>query len=253
MPKQSNQLWPIAIPSLGRPDSKLFTKLKAEGTPYTVFVEPQEYDTYAALHESVIDIRRKGLGVWYVRKTIHEYYAALTKWYWSLDDNISGLYQRIDGKYTQCSIAYALRVMQHLNKGTGEFSNVVYMGAENRALAWSNTVDYAFGKKPYACFATRSDAKLRYEKEVNLVEDVASVIRILSSGQQTMQFYSMAFSKPSQGTVKGGNSAEWVDHAIKQKQLLAKENPGVVTLFTNSKGHLKLRVAWRKLSNKYTK
>jgi hypothetical protein len=236
------QLFPILVPSKGRAtSSKLLQLLRKERVPFTVFCEPPEVKHYRAAGHQALAIGGVNRGVWYVRGWMHRYAQKQgIAWYWSIDDNVSAFYQRVGDQLVKKPVQEVLIKMQE------EYASdsVVLFGPENRRLAWS-AQGVGPDRKVYACFATRQDALVRYTPEVSLVEDVATTIQILQGGQHTILSYDYAYDKPSQGTTPGGN--DWSGQGIEAKRLLAKENPGIVTLFEDKQGRVKLRVAWKKL------
>ena len=89
-------MWPILIPSKGRPNGATFKMLAGAGIKYTAFVEPQELKQYSAAGvKGVSTLNRSGAGLEFARQSILDYATAKGyKWYWTLDDDINSFSMR---------------------------------------------------------------------------------------------------------------------------------------------------------------
>ena len=101
-------MFPIYIPSKGRPDfatAKLLNEphppyidpyvvmdidMEEKPRPYTVFVEPQDAEAYRiAGHASIVVLRENDKGVAYARQPILDYAIQNNdRWFWMIDDDV---------------------------------------------------------------------------------------------------------------------------------------------------------------------
>ena len=81
---------PIYIPSKGRPDFATAKQLNKVESPFTVFVEPQDFKAYSdAGHVSILHLPENNQCIAYARQRILEYAIGRTDaWFWMLDDDI---------------------------------------------------------------------------------------------------------------------------------------------------------------------
>ena len=94
-----NPRYPVYIISKGRWESRLTAKsLEAIGVPYSIVIEPQEYEQYAAVIDPVkiltLPFSNLGQGSIPARNWVWEHAASTgVERHWILDDNINGFYR----------------------------------------------------------------------------------------------------------------------------------------------------------------
>jgi len=85
------KLWPIYVPSKGRPDGQSFELLK--DLPYTTVVEPQDEKAYRATNaKNIITLPLNDQGLCYARNFVLDHAKSMGhKWFWMIDDDISSM------------------------------------------------------------------------------------------------------------------------------------------------------------------
>ncbi len=122
--------YPIYIPSKGRADCCYTARrLLAEKVPFSLVVEPQEADSYAAQFGRdrllVLPFRDRGTVV-PARNFIWEHALATgSERHWMIDDNIRYFYRRYRGKRLRCDAGIALRVCEDF---TDRYENIAISG-----------------------------------------------------------------------------------------------------------------------------
>ena len=99
-----NPEYPVYIISKGRADSRVTSKsLELMKVPYSIVIEPQEYDAYAAVIDPkkilVLPFSNHGLGSGPARNWCWEHAKSLGfKRHWLMDDNINRFYRLHKGR-----------------------------------------------------------------------------------------------------------------------------------------------------------
>jgi hypothetical protein len=220
-----NPQFPLYIPSKGRADSRLTMRaLDAMQVPYSVIVEAQEYDAYAA----VIDARKllvldpqfqadydpcdelgatKSKGPGPARNFAWAHALAHGHaWHWVMDDNIRR-FQRLnrnykitvtDGTIFRCMEDFCLR---YANLG---MAGPAYDFFTKRKVKLHPVI---MNTRIYSCNLIRNDLPFRWRGRYN--EDTDLSLRILKSGWCTVEFNAFLQQKAMTQTVKGGCDAEF--------------------------------------------
>jgi glycosyltransferase involved in cell wall biosynthesis len=96
------RLWPIYIPSKGRPDGQTFKLL--QGMPYKAVIEPQDEKAYREQGiDSLLVLAKNDEGLCYSRNFILEHAQAIgNKWIWMIDDDISSIGTIIKARFKKC-------------------------------------------------------------------------------------------------------------------------------------------------------
>lgn len=238
---------PIYILSKGRADSCNTAKLLDHaGVPYTVVVEPQETADYADVidPEKLLSLPDNNQGIAYVRNFILKQNRG--RWFWMLDDDISGFYvrgnKRVDRIDAQTALSESQRIIQSL-KG------VVQGGLEYQQLAWSTTKQYALNSYCDVCVLINGGAVgfTKYRDEIALKVDRDFTLQLLSSGKRTARVQIYAFAAPENGSNAGGLQATY-QTGIREREAvnqLAAMYPGIVKPVIKKNGRYDAKINWR--------
>ena len=240
--------FPLYIVSKGRADSRLTVRaLDAMGLDYRVIVEPQEFDTYAA----VIDARRllvldlaykaryavcddlgltKSTGPGPARNFAWDHALAQGHaWHWVMDDNIRRFFrlhanQKIplaDGTGFRCMEDYCQR-----------FANVAMAGPNYAHFAKrkQRLPPFILNTRIYSCNLIRNDVPFRWRGRYN--EDTDLSLCMLKAGYCTVQFNAFLQQKSATQTVPGGCHADFysVEGTRPKSEMQVRLHPDVSRL-----------------------
>jgi len=230
-----NPKYPVYIVSKGRWESRLTVKsLEARGIPYSIVIEPQELDDYAAVIDPqkilVLPFSNLGQGSIPARNWIWEH--ALTagaEWHWILDDNIRDFY-RLDRniKYRTAS-GTTFRTIEDF---VGRYENVALAGMQYELLAPRKKRHNPFiiNTRIYSCILIRNDLPFRWCGRYN--EDTDLSLRVLKDGWCTILFLAFLADKQATMHMKGGNTDELYqgDGRLEMARSLQRQHPDVVKI-----------------------
>jgi len=249
---RQNPKYPVFIPSKGRWESRLTMKaLDNIGVPYTVFVEPQEFDKYAAvLPESSLKVlphRDKGLVV--TRNYIWDYAASLgVPRFWTMDDNIKAFYRWNRNLKVPVSSGNILAAMEDF---VDRFSNVPVAGMNYFMFASRKNIKPVFllNTRVYSNMlidtSARDKAGRPYRNEGFYNDDTDLCLRLLKDGFCTILFNAYLIEKSVTMTVKGGMTPHYQDDGRYKMALeLYKKHPDV-TKITRKWGRWQHQVDYR--------
>jgi len=206
-----NIQYPVFIPTKGRADSRMTIRMFDRlGVPYTIFVEAQEFDAYAAHVSaeriSVLPHRDKGLTV--TRNYIWDYAAAQGhEWFWTFDDNIDDLYRFNRNLRVRCADATVMAVVEDFAQ---RYSNTAIVGMNYRWFVKSNFVvpPYTLNTRVYSNMLIRTFATDRrgqpYRNITFFNDDTDLCLRVLKDGWCTVLFNAFLVEKQTTMTVSGG-------------------------------------------------
>lgn len=209
---------PIFIPSKGRAETRLTMKMFDRfGVPYTVFVEAQEFDAYAAhipassLH--VLPHRDEGLTV--TRNYIWDY-ATLCghEWFWTFDDNIHNLYRFNHNLKIPCADASVLAAVEDF---TERYENTAITGLNYFMFVKRKYVipPYILNTRVYSNMLIRTNATDKtgniYRNNLYFNDDTDLCLRVLKDGWCTVLFNAFLIEKATTMTVSGGNTEIYVE------------------------------------------
>ncbi len=219
-----NPRYPVYIISKGRwRDGLRLTSraLEKMNVPYTIVVEPYEYENYAAvinpqkiviLPQSYHDIfdpccdlkpgEPQGSGP--ARNFCWE--DAISKGFarhWILDDNIRAFHRRNNNKFIICADGTCFRVMEDF---TERYRNVALSGPNYFMFVPRKryTKPLVINTRLYSCILIRNDLPYRWRGRYN--EDVDLSLRCLKAGYGTIQFNVFTQQKTPTLKMKGGNT-----------------------------------------------
>lgn len=238
-------IYPIAVPSKNRSDSKLLVRLFAEGLPLRIFVEPQEANLYREKYPGlVIQLEKDDQGLAYVRNAILQYgRSSGTAKLWMLDDDIQKFHIARPAGFMETTAEEALSMaeigLEGYTQGALEYGQ----------FAWSHYPgDYSEGSYCDVCVLidVEQTRDLRYRDEVNLKEDRDFTLQVLASGGRTRRVSYIGFSCPENGSNKGGLYEQY--KAGKERQAaerLAELWPHCVTVQKKKSGRWDAKIDWR--------
>lgn len=242
---------PIFIPSKGRHDIVMTMRyLDKMGQPYTVIVEDQEHDAYAAklgehrlavlpdrMKETYdlcqlpdIDYGSTSTGSGPARNYAWELAAERgAPWHWVIDDNIAGFRILNQGTKIPAQTPLFFRWMEYF---AACYSNVMMAGPHYDFFAPASQPlnnPLVINHRIYSCNLIRTAAPFEWRGQFN--EDTILSIDMLKAGYCTVLFNMFLAKKVGTQTMKGGNTDELYARGTTAKsQMLYEVHPDVTTL-----------------------
>ena len=230
-----NPRYPVYVISKSRWESRLTVKaLEKMAVPYTLVIEPQEYDQYAAVVDPQkikrLPFSNLGLGSIPARNWVWEH--ALMRGaerHWILDDNISGFYRLHDNLKVPVASGSTFRAAEDF---TDRFTNVALSGFQYFMFASRKTalLPFTLNMRIYSCILVKNDLPYRWRGRYN--EDTDLSIRALKDGWCTVLFNAFLAFKMTTMTMKGGNTDQLYadDGRLKMAQSLQEQHPDIVKI-----------------------
>jgi hypothetical protein len=247
-----NPRYPVFVPSKGRWESRLTIKALEEiGVPYTVFVESQEYDNYAAVIDPknihVMPHRDKGLVV--TRNYIWDYAQSIgTPRFWTMDDNIKNFFRLNHNLKVPVTSGAMLCAIEDF---TERYENVFISGMNYFMFASRKSKIEAFtlNTRVYSNMLIQTDAKdpngKPYRNEGFYNDDTDLCLRMLKDGFCTVLFNAFLIEKSVTMTVQGGMTPHYQDDGrYKMAKELQEKHPDV-TKITRKWGRWQHQVDYR--------
>lgn len=233
-----NPSFPVFIPSKGRAESRLTVKMFDKlGVPYTVFVEPQQFDDYAAVIDTarlhVLPHQNKGLTV--TRNYIWDYAAERGyEWFWTFDDNIKALYRFNRNLKTPCADATVIAAIEHFAQ---RYDNLAICGMNYFMFVKRKYIipPYILNTRIYSNMLIRTratDVNGQPFRNVTFYNDDTDLcLRVLKSGLTTVLFNAFLIEKATTMTVAGGMT-DYYKETDKRREFvdeLVQAHPDIVT------------------------
>jgi hypothetical protein len=242
--------WPVYVISKGRAENGLTAKfLIADGVPFKLVVEPQEFDAYAkqfgAERVLVLPFSNLGLGGIPARNWCWEHAkAAGAERHWILDDNIRYLIRMFRGQRIRCDAGTAFCVVEDF---VDRYTNVAIAGMNYSMFGVSTSLPpYQLNCHVYSCLLIDNALPQRWRGRYN--EDTDLCLQVLSAGLCTVLVNAFMIYKMRTMTMKGGNAADLYrgDGRLRMARSLERVWPYVVTTGRRFKRpqHI-VRDAWR--------
>jgi hypothetical protein len=230
-----NPIYPIYVISKGRWKSRLTVKaLESMNVPYHIVIEPQEYDSYAAVIDPAkilqLPFSNLGKGSIPARNWVWGHAVALgTARHWILDDNIENFCRLNKNANIRVKTGATFRAAEEF---VDRYENVAIAGFQYRmfALARTRWPAFSLNTRVYSCILIKNDLPYRWRGRYN--EDTDLSLRVLKDGWCTVLFYAFLASKRATMTMKGGNTEELYlgDGRLKMAQSLRDQHPDVVRI-----------------------
>jgi hypothetical protein len=228
-----NPNYPVYIISKGRWASRLTSKaLESMGVPYSIVVEPQEYDKYASVisKEKIIVLPFSNLGQGGIPARNFVWEHSLSKGYkrhWILDDNIRAFRRYNENK--KCIVSSGT-IFKCAEDFVDRYENVALAGFQ-----YSSFMAYNRQKRPftlntrvYSCILIDNKLPMRWRGKYNEDSDIS--IRVLKEGYCTILFNAFLQDKVATMTMSGGNTEEVYgegDDRLAFAESLAEQHPDV--------------------------
>ena len=231
-----NPKYPVYIISKGRWEtrktSKAFEKIKV---PYSIVIEPQEYDNYAAVIDPkkilVLPFSNLGQGSIPARNWVWEHSIKQgAERHWILDDNISGFYRLNLNLKAPVSSGTIFRAAEDF---VDRYENVAKAGFNYFMFAPRKSIlkPFTLNTRVYSCILLKNDVKYRWRGRYN--EDTDLSLRLLKAGYCTILFNAFLCYKSTTMTMKGGNTDELykqnkeIDGRLLMAQSLVEQHPDI--------------------------
>lgn len=195
----------IYIPSKGRAN-RCFTAicLKANGIPFKIVVEPQDYEDYLKEYskEELVTLDANNKGLSYSRNFIKRY--SLSKGeerHWQLDDDISYFVKRENDKNSKIN---PINIFNEIEEDTLKYKNVKVSGLRDVVFAWTQKVDRSVNKLIASAFLVENDTTINWSD--NMIEDIDYCIQVLERGYCTLIYNRLAYQKKPNNKDLGGQA-----------------------------------------------
>lgn len=230
-----NPKYPIYVISKGRWESRLTAlALDAMQTPYSLVIEPQEYEQYAAVIDPhkilVLPFSNLGQGSIPARNWVWDHAVQSNTYrHWILDDNINGFYRLNRNLKVQVSSGTIFRAAEDF---TDRYENVALSGFNY--FMFAKRKDYLppfyLNTRIYSCILIRNDLPYRWRGRYN--EDTDLSIRVLKDGWCTVLFNAFLAMKQTTMSMSGGNTDELYqgDGRLKMAVSLQAQHPDIVKI-----------------------
>lgn len=240
--------YPIYIVSKGRWESRLTSKaLERIGVPYSIVVEAQEFNQYAAVidpakilvldpayqrdYDSCDDLgdtKSKGPGP--ARNFVWDHaIAAGTERHWVLDDNIWDFFRVHRNMKTPAHTGAIFRAIEDF---VDRYQNVAMAGPNYFMFVKRKDAvpPFVLNTRVYSCNLIRNDLPFRWRARYN--EDTDLSLRLLKAGWCTIQFNAFLQGKTPTQTMRGGNTDEFYskEGTLEKSKMLVCLHPDVSRL-----------------------
>ena len=230
-----NPKYPVYVISKGRAKSRMTSRaLEQLGVPYSIVVEPQEYDEYAAVIDPAKIITTPfsnlGQGSIPVRNFVWEHsIAAGAERHWILDDNIQKFYRMNRNMKIKVSSGTIFRAAEDF---TDRYENVALSGFQYFMFAVRRVAmpPFYLNTRIYSCILIRNDLPYRWRGRYN--EDTDLSLRALKDGWCTVLFNTFLAAKMQTMTMKGGNLTELYqdEGRLRMAESLVEQHPDVTRI-----------------------
>lgn len=248
-------LWPVVIPSKGRPEVPTL-KLLPEDAEISIVVEPQDAAAYdAAGHgDRMLVLPANDQGICYVRNWIQNLYAEYG-WFWMIDDDMTGFYRKGNKSTIPCSASEALSCMQDLavRAKVSRLPNLAMVGLQYQQFLWSATKQLTADSRTLVCVGCYAPitSTFSYDYDLPCKEDIDFLVQLLTSGYNTLRSEMFGFSCPGIGSNSGGLDAEY-EQGTDRESVMAfykKWGDDVCKPQTKKNGSTDIKVFWQRLSS----
>ena len=227
--------YPIYVISKGRWESRLTSKaLNKLGIPYSLVIEPQEYEQYASVIAPekilVLPFSNLGKGSIPARNWVWEHAMKTgASRHWILDDNMDGFYrlnQNLKMKVIEENPFTPLEAF------CDQYSNVALAGMQYEFFVTrrSERPPYLLNTRIYSCILIDNALPYRWRGRYN--EDTDLSLCVLKGGWCTVLFQCFLCKKMPTMSMDGGNTDELYqeDGRLRMAQSLRDQHPDVVRI-----------------------
>jgi hypothetical protein len=226
--------YPVYVLSKGRWESRLTVKaLEKIDVPFSVVIEPQEYDQYAAMIDPkkilVLPFSNLGQGAVPARNWIWDHAQKLgAKRHWQLDDNIAWFARLHKNKKIRVANGTCFRVVEDL---VDRYQNVAQAGLQYEMFTpvKEHCNPVILNTRIYSCVLNPCFLDYRYRGKYN--DDTDLSLRFLKDGWCTILVQAFVCKKMKTMTLKGGMTGMYQgDGRLKMAQSLVNQHPDVTTI-----------------------
>ena len=248
---KDNIISPVFVPSKGRSNPK-FLQLIPEAI---LVVEPQDVEVYKAANPNtkILVLGENDRGIAYVRQSILDYARQSgIQTFWQIDDDVSILYENVNGKTVKVCPYYALHSAERdfINWGSG------LGGLEYSQYCWGKLrSEYAIGYcEVVSFFDVKQLMNINY-RNLQLKEDRDLSMQVVASGLKATRIRRFGFFCPPNGSNSGGlkplydkNYPE-IDACKKIVNLWGQK---YCNIKIKRDGRIDLKINWRRLATAST-
>lgn len=234
-----NPKYPIYIISKGRWDTRLTSRsLERLGVPYSIVIEPQEFDQYAKVIDPAkiicLPFSNLGQGSIPARNFVWDHATETgAARHWIMDDNIEGFFRLNNNIKQPVGDGTIIRCCEEF---TDRYENVPMSGMNYFMFASrkSKVPPFYLNTRVYSCILLSNSVDYRWRGRYN--EDTDLSLRILKDGWCTILFNTFLCGKTTTMSMKGGNTDELyiqneeMDGRKVMAQSLVDQHPDVATL-----------------------
>lgn len=206
-----NPKYPVFIPTKNRADTRMTIQMFDRlNVPYTIFVEPQEYNKYAehVAPDRIYRLPHRDKGLTVTRNFIWDYAESLgVEWFWTFDDNIDGLYRFNYNLKTPCGDGTLLAVIENFAE---RYENLAICGMNYFMFVKRKYVvpPFILNTRIYSNMLIRTGLRDKRGAPVRNVtfynDDTDLCLRVLKDGWATVLFNAFLIYKQTTMTVAGG-------------------------------------------------
>lgn len=256
----SDDLFPIYIASKNRRQGKTMQILREEGIPFTLFVEPQDFESYREFFSrykepTVNVIPGNDRGLPFVRQIIlsearawHKEGIQPSQWFWLLDDDIDGFFISENRKTGRTSARAALAGAQRL---FADIPDVAQAGLEYQQFAWSATKGLVFNSycDVAVCINVERTRLVSFRPETDLKCDRDFTLQVIAQGYRVAKVQRYSFSAPKNGSNAGGlkEAYEAFGREEASSRVMCDLWPGVCAFKPKPDGRPDVKIKWRAL------
>lgn len=230
-----NPNYPVYVISKGRWELRHTSKaLERCNVPYSIVVEPQEYDNYAAVIDSkkilVLPFSNLGQGSIPARNWVWEHAInGGAERHWIIDDNIRDFYYLNQNQKSRMRSGATFKAAEDF---VNRYKNIGLAGFQYEMFAprTKRHNPFILNTRVYSCILIKNDLPHRWRGRYN--EDTDLSLRVLKDGWCTVLFMAFLADKIQTMVVKGGNTDELYkdDGRLKMAQSLKTQHPDVVSI-----------------------
>jgi hypothetical protein len=244
-------LWPLFIPSKGRPSCPTLKTL--EHLKATIIVEPQDEAAYRKEwpNSRIVVLPANNQGIVFVRNFIlNSTRKAKLGWFWMLDDDITGFFVSENGKNIKSSASEVLKKAQQIIIND---ENIAQASLEYQQYSWSAKKDFAENSYADVCVAIHSErsSPIKYRQECVMKEDRDFTMQLIFEGKKTRRCSKLSFACPKNGSNAGGLADEYATagREASSARRLAEIWPKFVSVQVKPDGRVDAKIDWKLLAS----
>lgn len=243
-------IWPICIPSKGRPHCRTWRLLRKARLKAIVFVEPQDEAAYREAGVQWLKILpRNDAGLAYARNFIREYVVWRDEWTWVIDDDIRhflALFRTPHGPVTKpARPSVALGTVQNLLK-THDQASIMGMQFLGKTRSAGAPVSIQRPVRYAVALGGRRVENFVYDAEAVPFEDVDFCYAATRQGALIVR-HNMVATEPHFRGEAGGLpfAVRDLDYRRERIAYLKQKWPGVVREEETTTGRPRVEAVWR--------